>query len=288
MNCILCNKPFIKGQKIVKHPDGDMHLKCVEDEQKRIDALDLEIARQQELIEAVESKDNFYTFCRYMDSGFFTEDKPHLKQIAEAFQKVAEGKIKILAVSLPPRAGKSYITSMFCAWLLGKFSDGSIMRNSYAAKLAEKFSKDIRDGILLSPRYQAVFPGIAVNPNNSAVDGWSLGKSTQPSYFCAGVGGPITGFGCSLCAILDDPLKNIEEALSEITIESLWNWYTSTHLSRLETGCPEIHIATRWSRKDPIGRITDPESEVYDKSVVVIKIPALDKNGNSFCEAVNY
>lgn len=286
MNCILCNKPIIKGQRIVKHPDGDMHLKCVEDEQKRLDAIDLEIARQQELIDAEESKDDFYKFCTYMDPAFFTKDKPHLKQIAEAFQEVAEGKIKILAVSLPPRAGKSYITSLFCAWMLGRNPTKSIMRNSYAAKLAEKFSKDIRDGILLNPKYQKVFPGIKVNPNNSAVDGWSLDGTTQPSYFCAGVGGPITGFGCNLLAILDDPIKNIEEALSEITINSVWSWYTSTHLSRLETGCPEIHIATRWSRKDPIGRLTDPFSDEYDKNVAIIKISALDDKGKSFCEAV--
>ena len=234
----------------------------------------------------LKSKEDFWTFCVYMDPVFFTGKKTHLKLIAEAFQEVAEGKVKVLAVSLPPRAGKSYITSLFCAWMLGRNPLMSIMRNSYAAKLAEKFSKDIRDGILLSPRFQAVFPEVKINPNNAAVDGWSLGKTTQPSYFCAGVGGPITGFGCNLLAVLDDPLKNIEEALSEITINSVWNWYTSTHLSRLETGCPEIHIATRWSRKDPIGRLTDPFSEEYCKDVKVIKISALDDKGNSFCEEV--
>jgi hypothetical protein len=54
-----------------------------------------------------------------MDSEFFTENKPHLKQIAQAFQEVAEGKVKVLAVSLPPRAGKSYITSMLFECMLG-------------------------------------------------------------------------------------------------------------------------------------------------------------------------
>jgi predicted phage terminase large subunit-like protein len=234
----------------------------------------------------LQAKDDFWKFCVYMDAEFFTDDKPHLKQIAEAFQQVEEGKIKFLAISLPPRAGKSYITSLFCAWVLGRHPDGSIMRNSYAAKLAEKFSKDIRDGILLNQRYQTVFPGVKVNPNNSAVDGWSLSGYTQPSYFCAGVGGPITGFGCSLLSILDDPIKNIEEALSELTIDNLRNWYTSTHLSRLETGCPEIHIATRWTKKDTIGMLTDTDSEFYNPNFVVIKIPALDKNGKSFCEKV--
>jgi predicted phage terminase large subunit-like protein len=229
---------------------------------------------------------SFYDFCVHMDEKFFTPGKPHLRMIADAFQEVAEGKIKRLAISLPPRAGKSYLTSLFCAWILGKIPDGSIMRNSYAGKLAEKFSKDIRDGIIPSPKYREIFPDTVINKNNAAIDGWSTGTNTQPSYFCAGVGGPITGFGCRTIAILDDPIKNIEEALSETVIENVWNWYTSTHLSRLESGCAEIHIATRWTKKDPIGRLTDPESEYYCPDMKVICVSALDEKGKSFCEEI--
>lgn len=226
---------------------------------------------------------NFYAFCVHMDDKFFTKGKPHLKIIANALQEVSDGKVYKLAISLPPRAGKSYILSLYCAWLLGKYPKGSIMRNSYAAKLAEKFSKDIRDGILLNPKYLEIFPNVKAA---GSIDAWSLSTNSQPSYFCAGVGGAITGFGCKTVAILDDPVKNIEDALSETVIENTWNWYTSTHLSRLETGCPEIHVATRWSRKDPIGRLTDENSEEYNSTFKIINIPALDDNGNSFCEEI--
>jgi len=228
-------------------------------------------------------QNNFYAFCMYMDSDFFTIGKPHLKMIADALQEVADGVLLKLAISMPPRAGKSYITSLFCAWILGKFPTGSIMRNSYAAKLAEKFSKDIRDGILINNRFKDIFPGITVG---GQIDNWSINGRAQTSYFCAGVGGPILGFGCNKIAILDDPIKNIEEALSETVIENTWNWYTSTHLSRLESGCAEIHIATRWSRKDPIGRLTDEYSEEYSKDFKVINIPAINDEGNSFCEEI--
>lgn len=237
-----------------------------------IQQLELELCRR-----------SFYDFCVYMDQSFFTPKKKHLKTIADAFQEVAEGKILELAVSMPPRAGKSYITSLFCAWMLGRNKNGSVMRNSYAAKLAEKFSKDIRDGIMLNEKYKKVFPGITAK---GAIDNWMINSNTQPAYFCAGVGGPITGFGCKTIAILDDPIKNIEEALSETVIENVWNWYTSTHMSRLETGCPEIHIATRWTRKDPIGRLTDPDSEAYKSNMKVINIPALDENGETFCPEI--
>ena len=226
---------------------------------------------------------DFYCFCVYYDAEFFTVGKPHLKLIADELQKVADGITLKLAVSMPPRAGKSYITSLYCAWVLGKYPLGSVMRNSYAAKLAEKFSKDIRDGIIPSIKYKEVFPGVKAS---GSIDSWSLDTNAQPSYFCAGVGGAILGFGCNKIAILDDPIKNIEEALSETVIESTWNWYTSTHLSRLETNCPEIHIATRWSRKDPIGRITDEYGEQYNPNFKIINIPALLENGKSFCEEI--
>lgn len=244
------------------------------------------LAELKERLECAEAREDFWKFCKYIDPEFFIDEKQHLKMIANKLQEVSEGKIKKLAISMPPRAGKSYTISLFCAWILGKNPKGSIMRNSYAASLAEKFSKDIRDGILINPKYKKVFPNISLSKKNTAVDAWSIEGNTQPSYFCAGVGGAITGFGCKTLAILDDPIKNIEEALSETIIDGVWNWYTSTHLSRLEKGCPEIHIATRWSKRDPIGRLTDPESEYYVPDMEVITIPALDENGKSFCELV--
>ncbi len=229
--------------------------------------------------------DNFYSFCKHMDPKFFTENKPHLKIIADAFQGVADGKIKKLAVSLPPRAGKSYITSLWCAWMQGKNPKDSIMRNSYAADLAYTFSYDIRE-MIQKEKYLEVFPNVKLKGDRKAIDDWALTTSERSAYFCAGVGGPITGKGCNIAGILDDPIKNIEEAMSETIIEKVWKWYTSTHLSRFETGCPEIHIATRWSKKDPIGRLTDPNSEFYDPTFTTIVVSALDEKGCSFCEEV--
>lgn len=229
---------------------------------------------------------NFYEFCCYLMPEFFTENKQYLKDICNLFQQVTEKKIKKLAISLPPRAGKSLVTSLWCAWMLGKYPHGSIMRNSYGATLAEKFSRDIRDGILQKQQYLSIFPKIAISKKLASIESWALEGYTQPSYFCAGVGGAITGFGTKLAAILDDPIKNIEDALSETIIDKTWDWYTSTHMSRMEKDCANIHIATRWSKKDPIGRLTDPNSEWYDPEFVTYVIPALDDNGNSFCEEI--
>lgn len=243
------------------------------------------LLRMQELEERKLLQNNFYEFCKHIDPKFFTPSKQHLKTISDAFQDVADGKIKKLAISLPPRAGKSYITSLWCAWMAGKFPEDSIMRNSYAADLAYTFSYDIRE-LIQKEKYLEVFPNVKLKGDRKAIDDWALETSKRSAYFCAGVGGPITGKGCNIAGILDDPIKNIEEAMSETMVEKVWKWYTSTHLSRFETGCPEIHIATRWSKKDPIGRLTDPNSEFYDSSFTTIVVSALDKFGNSFCEEV--
>ena len=236
-------------------------------------------------IEAEICRRAFWEFCLFMDPVFFSNDKPHLQEIAEAFQAVADGQIKKLAISEPPRAGKSYETSMWCGWILGKKPTGSLMRNSYAADLAHTFSYDIRQ-LIQFDKYLTVFPLVKLKSDRKAIDDWALETSKRSAYFCAGVGGPITGKGCDIAGILDDPLKNIEEAMSETIIEKVWKWYTSTHLSRFESGCPEIHIATRWSRNDPIGRLTDPFSEYFNDGFTVIKIPALDEYGKTFCPAV--
>ena len=254
-----------------------------QEEQKFLQLVEEENLYQDQL----KCRKSFWYFCKYVDSVFFTDSKPHLKRIAIALQMLYEGEITKLAISLPPRAGKSWITSHFCAWIFGKDITASIMRNCYSGKLAERFSKDIRDGIIRdSDKYHRIFPDIKLSKNNQAIDSWALEGSTQANYICAGVGGSITGFGCKTIGILDDGLKNIEESMSPITIENLFNWYTSTHLSRLESGCKELHIATRWTTKDPIGRLTDPYSDTYNKDMRVISVPALDENGNSFCDDI--
>ena len=199
---------------------------------------------------------SFYEFCRFYDPKFFSDDKPHLKLIADSFQRIASGEIRRLMISLPPRAGKSYITSLFCAWLLGTHPTESIMRNSYSMEIASKFSYDVRN-VIVSRKFREVFPTVELKTDRMGIADWALKSAKQSSYFCAGVGGSITGKGCSLLAVLDDPIKNIEDALSETILEKTWAWYTSTHLARMESGCAEIQIATRWSRKDVIGRLCD-------------------------------
>lgn len=222
---------------------------------------------------------DFWKFCLYWDEEFFTK-RPFTKRIADGMQKIADRKIRRLGISLPPRAAKSYLASLFSAWMLGRDPKGSVMRNSCTTTLYNKFSYDVRD-MVLDVRFKRVFPYAKISPNKTSVTGWNMEDSRQVGYFGGGVGSTILGFGCDLVAILDDPIKDVEEALSEHVLEKKWDWYTGVHRSRLENQCPEIHIATRWSRRDIIGRLE--ELGEFDETIVV---PALDDNDETFCEDV--
>lgn len=238
---------------------------------------------------------NFYSYCKYMMPDFYTPKKGYLEDIADALQLVEQGVITKLMISEPPRSGKSLTVSLFVSWFIGKHPDKTNMRNAYADTLARTFSRHIR-AFIGHPKYVEIFPDIKVQYDHSDLSDWAI-DGHHSTYYCAGVGGAITGKGCNGVSILDDPIKNIAEALSETVLENIWQWYTSTHKSRMEKGCPEIQIATRWSKKDIIGRLCDEEKvidyetfllepEKYPSHWVSFVIPALDENGETFCDEI--
>ena len=222
---------------------------------------------------------SFWDFCLYYDPELF-EARSFLKEVADAFQEITSGTIKSLSVSLPPRAGKSYITSLYCAWSLGNNPTESVMRNTCTATLYAKFSYDVR-AIVLSDKFRQVFRDVRMSPDKANLQGWNTNQSKQVGYFGAGVGGTIIGFGASLVAITDDLYTGIETALNESANDKIITWKQATHESRMESGCRTIDIGTRWTVNDVIGR--HMAKGHYDKSII---IKALDDNDRSFCEAV--
>lgn len=232
-----------------------------------------------ELLRQELARRSFYHFCRYYDRDFVSA-RPFVRDICNAFQEIEERKIKSLSVSMPPRAGKSYITSLFCAWTLGRNPEKSVMRNACTATLYLKFSYDVR-AILKDERFKRVFPDVSISDDKANLNGWNTNQSKQVGYFGAGVGGTIIGFGASNVAITDDLYRGIEDALSDTVNDRIIQWKESTHDSRFESGCARIDIGTRWSLKDIIGR--GIEENIYDKSIIVA---ALDENDQSFCESV--
>lgn len=225
---------------------------------------------------------NFWAFCCYMDWEFFHDKRRFFKPIALEMQSVVDnyrnGKAIKISVSMPPRAGKSYITSLFACFWLSQFPKLSVMRNACTATLYDKFSYDTR-ALIRSDKFKEIFPQIELASDKQNLGGWNLSTSKQVGYFGAGVGGSIIGFGANL-AITDDLYKSMSDALSDTIRDKVKLWKESAHDSRKEKNCPEIYIGTRWTKNDIIGEVMD--SGDLQKAIV---IPALI-DGKSFCEDV--
>lgn len=225
------------------------------------------------------AKDHFWLYCNYIDYEFF-QKRRFLKEPALEINKLFTGENKRVAIALPPRSGKSYLATLASSYSLGIRPEESVMRNSCTSTLYTKFSYDVRD-IVISDKFKEIFPYSKIRKDKTAVTGWNLEKSKQVGYFGNGVGGTIIGFGASGLAITDDLYKSHEEALSETINDKTHRWHESAHMSRIEKGCPELDIGTRWRKEDVIGKRMDRGD--YDK---IISIPAMI-NGETFCDDVH-
>jgi predicted phage terminase large subunit-like protein len=181
---------------------------------------------------------------------------------------VAAGRIKRLFVSMPPRHGKSeLISKYFSSWYLGNFPDHRVILTSYEADFAAQWGRKARD--LLEEWGQPVF-GVNVRHDSNAANRWELDGHENGGMQTSGAGGAITGKGANIF-IIDDPIKNMEEAESPRIREKIWDWYTSTAYTRLEPEAAMLGIMTRWHDDDLAGRIITQEHDEW----TVINLPAL-------------
>ncbi|WP_075780072.1 phage terminase large subunit [Marinitoga sp. 1137] len=214
-------------------------------------------------------KNNFYEFLRYDGSGYWKDGK-HLKFLARKLEEVAEGKIKKLMVFMPPRHGKSeLISKKFPAWFLGKYPDKEIIITAYSAELAYDFSRIARETLR---RHEKLF-GVSLDKRTQAVQHWGI-ENTRGGLMAAGVGGPITGRGFHV-GIIDDPIKNREEANSETIRNKIWEWYRSTFRTRAYPDASIILVLTRWHEDDLVGRLLKEQKDEWE----IIELPAVaEKN----------
>ncbi len=214
-------------------------------------------------------------FCIAMKEKWITNW--HHEVIAQKLEDAVrrleeEGKPTNIIIQLPPRHGKSEEVSVhFPAWVLGQHPEWPVMLASYSAELAEDFGLKTRD-IIESPEYQYYFK-TRLRPDVKAKGRWLTTKQgpihedgsydnvpAGGGFTAAGVGGAITGRGFKL-GIIDDPIKNREEAESELMREKIWEWWKSTFHTRQEGASIKIVIATRWHDQDLIGKLIEQEAE---------------------------
>lgn len=174
---------------------------------------------------------------------------------------------------MPPRHGKSELASrMFPAFHLGHHPDHEIIACSYNVSLAMSFSRKVKE-VINDPNYQSVFD-TRLHADFQANEEWGV-AGKRGGYVAAGVGGGITGKGAHVL-IIDDPIKNAEEADSADVREKLWDWYGSTAYTRLAPGGGVLVIQTWWHDDDLSGRLqTAMKGDLEADQFEVIKYPAI-------------
>ncbi|MFT8701907.1 MAG: phage terminase large subunit [Acetobacter orientalis] len=177
---------------------------------------------------------------------------PHHALLCQKLEAVAQGHITRLMVFMPPRHGKSELVSRrFPAWYLGQHPTRQVIAASYGATLAQDFGRSVRNLVTTQP-FQALFPGVKLAPDSAAKDVWHTAQ--DGSYTAAGVGGGLTGKGAHL-AIIDDPIKDRQEAESPARRLAVWAWYRAVLRTRLMPGGAIVLVMTRWSPDDLAGRL---------------------------------
>ena len=240
-----------------------------------------------------DAKVDFDAYCQYIERDrepkrrFYLPRRRVLGKVAADLQKLETGELKLLAISLPPGVGKSTLAIFFITWLGGKHPDKAVLTFSHDSGIVRGFYDEVlriigKDGEYL---YRDVFPDtesplVGTNAKELRID---LGKNKRFETFqFSSVGAGNAGkYRASELLYCDDLCSGIEEALSKDRMDKLWRTYSTDLRQRTSGDPPELHIATRWSVWDVIGRLERNAMDYPTGKEKFVAIPAMDENDES-------
>ena len=204
------------------------------------------------------SKRFFFDYCNLMMPKFYKRDRKYLLEVCNEFQSfLNDDEHDVLVLNMPPRHGKSLTLGKFVEWVLGNDHTKKIMTGSYNETLSTVFAKNVRDTIqenkadITRVVYSDVFDA-KIKYGDAKMNLWSL-EDGYNNYLATSPTGTATGFGADII-IIDDVIKNAEEANNAMVLDKHWDWFVNTMLSRLESGGKIIINMTRWHSEDLAGR----------------------------------
>lgn len=271
----------LAGERKAKAAEEKELLAEFDNEQKVLRQKSKANAAERELASRTLSRRHLLPFVIRMMPGYQAGwvHKDICRRLEKFAQDVADGKEPRLMLQMPPRHGKSLLASIyFAAWVLGLHPEFEIISSSYSGSLATGFSKKVR-GLLRDPMYNVLFPDAKLDPDNQNAEGWMTTKGG--GYIPAGVGGAITGKGAHIL-IIDDPVKNSEEAESETSRENNKDWYASTAYTRLAPGGGVLVIQTRWHDDDLSGWLESQMRKGEGDEWEIIRYPAIALNDEKY------
>lgn len=219
---------------------------------------------------------------REPEKQFYRPRRKQLFPVVQAMQDLIDDKLDLLTISMPPGTGKSTLGIFFLSWVMGKYPDAPNLASAHSGTLTRSFFDGVMS-IITDPEYlwSNVFPyvrDVIPNAKDESID--LIKKHRFSTLTCRAINASLTGATrCEKILYADDLCSGIEEAMSKERLDKLWNLYNNDLKSRKKQNAKEIHIATRWSVHDVIGRLQiqyegDPRARF-------IVLPALDENGES-------
>ncbi|WP_367567213.1 hypothetical protein [Lacrimispora sp.] len=228
----------------------------------------------------------FESYLIYLEKNREAKDRfylPKRKQLnkhglIQAMQDLEDDRLDILSISMPPGTQKTTLEKFFASWVIGKHPDDFSLFYSHSGDITRMFYDGIYDITTNSDEYtwSEIFPDVKLESTNAKTETINFNKYKPfPNIQCTSIGSKNAGkVRCNRYLYCDDLIGGIEEALNKIRLDKLWSLYSVDGKQRKMDGCKEIHIATRWSVHDVIGRIKN----LYSKSdrVRFIEVPDID------------
>ena len=216
------------------------------------------------------ARECFEAYCLTMWDQY--EQPRHIKYLCSALQEVANGNLRKLIITMPPRHGKSMtLAEYFPAWFLGRHPEKKIIYTTYQQNLASDYGRKVRNQ-LLSPEFAMTFPNCTISTDSTASHRFSTEQGGI--YYAVGRGAAITGKGAHIF-ICDDMFKDHKEAASKRIREYVKDFYRTVAKTRLEKDAAEILCGTRWHEDDLIGWVLQ---EFKDQNWMKVDFPAEDES----------
>lgn len=258
---------------------------------ERTDAKMFELNKRSLLFDAPYDLDAYLMyleFNRKPQERFYLPRRRIMKRVADAMQRLVDGELDELFLSMPPRVGKTTMLMMFVTWLVGRDSEKSNLYSAYSDVITSAFYNGCLE-IINDPMtylWHDVFPTAKIVSTNAKDETFNIDrKKRYPSLTCRSLYGTLNGAcDCNGLLLSDDLIGGIEEALNKDRLVSAWSKVDNNLLPRAKETAKVLWCGTRWSMVDPAGVRMDlllNDERFKSRKFEIINLPALDEQEHS-------